>query len=305
MQSKLRIGLWGALVIVLASNIVILAWRFSQPSTGATGGLRNTPQGFQVNDPRHSILADWHSQPSTAIHDYNAVREALESKDIDSTCDLRAPIDCKAVNVSDLTKGERDDLQSAIAGLLVAYRQNTADALIEYMSSRGQILNHAMMSRKREFVVEMLKTDNQVPPMTDEEVFESYWQYWGYDPAWAGFLANRTCTIVYSCGRDKLDMVKANGSLSRVSKTIWRNAKPYPHHFSSNTGSVDREIEEHEHVLIADVVLVVVHSEKIYGQRSPYFLRFWFDTGTTRWNPLLMSRCRIDQFRDDGVKILF
>lgn len=298
-------SLWAVGVgVLLALNILVIYFRFG-PERGvsklseAGGRLKNRPQDFAVDDPRQDSLLEWHNgEPDTSSVGPFKLKMTSDCIGIADGCEKLDPMDLSADQI--------EDLKQAIGGLVEAYKIGTGQSIVEYMRSRKQVLDPKIMSRKRRFYVESHPDVGSDVLPNDETVFQEYWSHWEYGADWVGHLPEASCATVGRCPADRVHALAANGSLGHGEKKLWRNAKTYPHHFVPEDGHlIEDEVESHGAAVFADVMIVILHGEKVYHQRSPYFVRYWYSSSNKKWQPLLLSRCRIDQSKQDGVKILF
>ncbi len=299
-----RAAFFALLAFLLLSNAMLLLWQRSTRKVLPKARLQNSSADFRSTDRRHAILKDWYSKPSVPV-ERNKLEDALQNV-FTHECVLAAPHGCVVVPADELSNTQRRDLVTAIVELLVSYGDGSPEAVIAYMHERGEQLVPKMMKNKWRYYrdTHMGVADARRP--SDEDVWAHYWRDWKYGAEWAGIVADATSATIARCPAKRVALLRSAGSLATDRFPIWMNKTTFPHHFAPHgVRNTVYTLKENDTVLIADVRLVVVHSLKLFGQRSPYYVRYWCDSTTSKWHPLLLVRSQIDQGRQDGVKILF
>jgi hypothetical protein len=291
-----------AVSALLILNAAFLFWAINRRDASPVQPSDQRFAGIPTADSRATILKDWISAPVVDASDPQLGPQLATALDHD--CAER-PDGFQAFPANRLTEAQRNDLVDTLQGLVVVYAQSSPEAIIEYMKKRGEALSPQMMVDKRKDDLAQHQADSS-NKISDAAVWAWYWRFWKYGAAWQGVVIASTCVSMSTCPASDWRAVEANMTLAPKEKQAWSNTIYYPHHFASvDESTLEFEAKSATQILVADVQLVIAHTEAIYGQRSPYLVRLWYNERSRHWQFAVLSRARIDLSRGDGVKFMY
>ena len=136
----------------------------------------------------YDLIAKWKRDPVINLEsdELTAAVESLPEADC-----ILLPSGAIAIGSPMLPKPVKQDLDTAVAELLRAYRDATPDAVIKYMSGRGKIVDPALRKRmERAFVKQGI---SDLAKLTDEDVYRTMWTTFNANPHWSGLVADLSC----------------------------------------------------------------------------------------------------------------
>jgi hypothetical protein len=209
----------------------------------------------------------------------------------------------RRIEPAELSADAVDELLSTIEELLLSYRDNDPHQILAFMRARGQELIPTM---RKNVIAHANDTNTSPPPSSPEEAWCDYWRYWGYNPHWSGVVDGGTVIEFFEVREDGRRALMTPATLATDEHKLWKNTKSIGKQFQPSNGFTHVDaLDKQGKVLLADVRLVIEHSKAIYGQRSPYYIRMWRNETAMRWEPVRMSRARIDLTRQEGIKLAF
>jgi hypothetical protein len=291
-----------AISALLILNAAFLFWAINRRHASPVQPSDQRFAGIPTGDSRATILKDWISAPVVDASDPH-LGQSLATV-LEHDC-MERPDSFQAATAKGLTETQRNDLIDALRGMVQVYAQNSPEAVIAYMRTRGEALSPQMMVDKHKDYLAQHQADSS-NKISDDAVWAWYWRFWKYGAAWQGVVIAPTCVSLSTCPASDWRAVEANMTLAPKEKQTWSNTICYPHHFASVDGfTLELEAKSAKQILVADVQLVIAHTKAIYGQRSPYFVRLWYNERSRHWQFAVLSRARIDLSREDGVKFMY
>ena len=247
------------------------------------------------------LLAEWYAQRPVPISSLRP-RDSL-LKVANKGC-LDLPRGAKPVPTDSLSEEVREDLRRATTDLVRAFGEGSCEALVEFMRSRGKVVDPATTRfMKRTLVDELGYDKSELDALEDVNIFAKFWEAAGVDPQWEGIVAESTCLATWHSGSVPVSFIKNNKSLAPNDVSTWGKRGIVNHNFVPENGIDVDDALAHGGVALADFRVIVRHSlEEMHGI-APYYFRFWFDANDDQWKPLLMGRIRISD--DVPVRVLF
>ena len=299
MKSK---GLITALLLV---TVVLNVLLFIVRSSWWSNENNLPPFAVKLDGERQKLLHAWHSANVLPADDTAAIRGQLVSSNVESCFVI--PTGFEAVDRSTVPNETRQLLFEFIGELVHAYSTNDPEVILRVMRQYGQEVSPLM----REKAMKHFR-DRKAAADADEQGIDVgkawcfYWKDWKYDPRWLALVPSATSVQYYQVDSQGLATLNAKATIASSRHKIWRNQVSIGRHFAPSDGyDYSDAIEDDEKVIFCDIRLVIEHNRKSYGQRSPYFIRLWYNTKTKNWMPVGMTRAKIDMSRSDGVKIAF
>jgi hypothetical protein len=206
----------------------------------------------------------------------------------------------------------RRDLDSAVTGLLQAYRDATPDAVIKYMSDRGKIVDPGLRKRveqaarrraeraKRKGVepTEVQEPAIELEKLTDEGVYRRIWNESKSNAHWSGLVADSSCRQFWDGKNVPFNRVRSlnqnfvTGALTKPMEQadylvhLLRGVMSGQHNFVSTAGSLEDAHTSGAQVLLCDVQLIIELDESFSHDKIPYLVRFWFNDSLQKWQPI-------------------
>jgi hypothetical protein len=197
-----------------------------------------------------------------------------------------------------LSRSVKRDLDTAVTGLLQAYREGTPEALIKYMRARGKVVGQDNSNRMERLLAKQGLKD--LEKLTDEDVYRTMWTTFERKAHWSGLVADSSCRQVWD-GKNVLfskvayvgQSFTTGGPLKPMEQAeylfnLLRGTQSSGHNFVSTTGSLDDAHKSDAKVLLCDVQLVIELDESFSHAKVPYLIRFWFNEALQKWQPVDM-----------------
>lgn len=190
MRSALR---WLLLALFLVANgfIVFWVWRRSTEPAEAVAPTKVEQQRAsseawsQTDKMAYDLIAKWNRAAVIKL-DSDQLAAAVESLPETNCIDLADG--AVAINTNDVPRQVKEDLDLAVTGFLRATVAGTADALIDYMRGRSEIVD----PKRRAGWEKSLRKRGVADPekLSDEEVHRVIMDF---EPHWGGLLVESSC----------------------------------------------------------------------------------------------------------------
>jgi hypothetical protein len=236
----------------------------------------------------YDLIARW-KRAAVIKLDSDELAAAIESLPEAGCIDL--PDGAVALSSSDVPRHVKQDLDAAVTGFLRATGVGTSDALIEYMRSRGEIVDpKRRIGWQKSLTKRGVKTPDK---LSDEELYRSVFKA---EPHWSGLVAESSCRQLW----DGNSM--PNKSLHFDVSTLDPNTPPREQatyflylfkgtsrsrtSFASTSGSLQESLGNDKQVLLCDVQLIIEFDEAFSHAKSAYLFRLWFNPAVEKWQPV-------------------
>jgi hypothetical protein len=277
----------------------------SAPAASGKSGIVVNPSSTQEERDRASkewyartdrmaydLIEKWNRDPviNLASDELPAAVESLPEADC-----ILLPEGAIAINSASLPAPVKRDLNTAVTGLLHDYRDATPDAVIEYMSERGKVVNPDERKRMERALV---KQGKDLEKLSDEDVYRTMCTTFKANAHWSGLVADSSCRQFWDGKKVPFNRV-GNFSQSFVAGVptkpmdqtdylthLLRGTTTGPHNFVSTNGSLEEAHETDAQVLLCDLQLVMELDELFSRVKAPYLIRFWFNNAQEKWQPI-------------------
>jgi hypothetical protein len=246
----------------------------------------------------YDLIAKWNRDPVIDL-DSTELRSAVESLP-EADCIL-LPEGAIAIGSAALPQPVRQDLDTAVLGLLQASRDATPDAVLKYMGGRGKVVDPGLRKRMGPMLVKRGITD--VEKLTDEDVYRTMWTTLKADPHWSGLVADSSCRQFWDGKKAAFNRVRSfnqnfvHGALIKPTMEqaeylahLLRGSTSGPHNFVSTKGSLENAHKSGAPVVLCEVQLVIELDESFARSKAPYLIRFWFNDTLQKWQPISKLR---------------
>lgn len=194
-----------------------------------------------------------------------------------------------------LTAKQAADLELAILGLVVAYRDNEPADVLAYMRERGEKLERSRRERMEAGISKSRQRD--LSALSDDEFYVKAWTLFHCDPHWHGLVASESRwqtwdgrgTSTEEIRRIELDPLNNPLSDAAILSQLFRGDVTSQHNFAPMEGSLDEELGGDEAVVLADVKLIVQLDQTLANERVAYIVRFWFNRAAGKWQPIALA----------------
>ena len=250
--------------------------------------LRRSPSPSALSEKKYlerrekqiQRLSDWKTSTRIPVRSKSEVLRAVANS---STVGLRFPKRATAVEVTALTPDVVGSLNEAIAGLVVAYGNDSGEAVWEYMSSHAELLSDDAI---KELFRMTHGSESAVgsPPMS-KETFTEHWRKYKKSN-WESILPD---TISRKCWRitfppdDELKQFEPDDT-----GEVFMNITKFRHFFSSKN-SIESILDQNKHVLFADCRFVIELNRSAKSGQIPYFVRFWHEPTQNIWHAWMLG----------------
>jgi hypothetical protein len=203
----------------------------------------------------------------------------------------------------------KQDLDVALTGFLRSTRIATADALIDYMRGRSEIVD----PKRRTSWAKLLRVNGVSDPekLSDEEVFRTLFKS---ESHWSGLVVESSCRQMWdgknvpqkSVAHFDRSTIDPNTPPSEQALYLLRLLKGTGRSrtmFSSTSGNLSEPHQNDSRLLLCDVQLIIELDEAYSRAKAPYLLRFWFNPAVEKWQliELLCFASKPDEMSTPGV----
>ena len=243
----------------------------------------------------YDLIAKWKRDPVINLES-DELPSAVESLP-EAGC-IGLPDGAIAMESAALSTSVKRDLDTAVTGLLQAYREGTSDALIKYMRGRGKVVGQDQGNRIERILAS--QGVKELEKLTDEDVYRTMWTTFKPNAHWSGLVADSSCrqfwdgknVLFNRVGNFNQNLVTGQplGQMEQADYLVnlLRGVQSSGHNFVSTTGSLEDAHKSDAKVLLCDVQLVMELDESFSHAKVPYLIRFWFNEALQKWQPVDM-----------------
>jgi hypothetical protein len=241
----------------------------------------------------YDLIAKWNRDPVIKL-DSDELRFAVES--LPEADGILLPEGAITLSSATLSEPVKQDLDSAVTGLLQSYRHATPEAVIKYMSGRGKVVDPNLRKRMGRALAKQGIDD--LEKLTDEDVYRTMWTTFKASPHWSGLVADSSCRQFWNGNKVVFNLVqgfKQNFTFGVLPEQmeqaeylvhLLRGTSSGPHNFVSTKGSLEDGHKSGAEVLLCDVQLIIELDESFSREKAPYLFRFWFNDALGKWQPI-------------------
>jgi len=228
-------------------------------------------------------VLEWESLPATPLDSSMENLSGVIANFPDGRCSGEQS--SSGVPVNQLSRQIKDDLFTAIGGLLQCFQRSTPEAVFSYMDSRGEQIDPEKANLvKKALVDEQYAEAATLDSMDNKDLFAAIWDWHRADPKWRAIVEGAGSVCVWRCrSPDRAGVA----TLGRANKKLFENETNYLHLFRPKQTFED--VCNSRAVLVADVMIVVEHDDSRARDRSPYYIRFWYSPARDAWQPLQLK----------------
>lgn len=245
---------------------------------------------LRLDKVAEEIASQWKAAPTVAL-DTPDLQSAIRAIPTGGCLQLLSgtPID-----FAELPQEQQADLVSAIAGFLQAYRESTADSVLQYQQSRGQEIDPERRSLfERSFAMKKLNVEPATPL---ESQFRLLWDQGNRKSHWVGICPSVSCLQVWDGRGSSLEELSgiypqsSEGAEDTISNLVnaFKGTSSYASWFRPVDGSIESELGSNnllQTLLLADALLIIELDEERDSDRAPFVCRFWFNQKMNLWQP--------------------
>ncbi len=294
---------WLLLVLFVLVNGVIVYWAWQQvtdpagpdPISKAAAQRSGSEEFGRTESLAYDLIEKWNREPAIALGSED-LPSAVESLP-EAGC-IGLPSGAVAIESRSLPASVKQDLDTAVIGLLQAYRDGKPDSVINYMRGRGQTIS----GNFRKFVERALLNRGVADPekLSDEDQYRAMWTTFQSNAHWSGLVADSSCRQFWDGkkvlpARLRFDINSAPntppGQLEQAAYLfrLLRGTSTPRHNFVSTAGSLQDSHRDDPSVLLCDVQLVIELDDSFSRVKVPYLIRFWFNNALEKWRPVAME----------------
>ena len=288
---------WLILLVFLIVNGFVIAWAWRslsapEPAPAAAAAATTDEQRRAVSEHwgrtdkmAYDLIAKW-KRAAVVKLDSDRLPAAVESMPEGHCIDL--PDGAVSIESGTVPRQVKQDLDAAVTGFLRATGIGTADALIDYMRGRSEIVD----SKRRTVWEKSLRKKGMAEPekLSGEELYRAIFKP---EPHWNGLAVESSCRQMW----DGKNVPQKN--LRFDTSTIDPNTPPSEQalyllrllkgtgssrtSFVSTSGSLQESHKRESRVLLCDLQLVIELDDAFSRARAPYLMRLWFNPGPQKW----------------------
>jgi len=291
---------WLILLVFLVVNGLIIAWAWRNSQAPAPVPTAATAQKSEKTDEpsqdfsehwgrteklAYELIAEWNRGAVLKL-DSDELPAAIESLPEAGCIDL--PDGAVPIGSGTVPRPVKQDLDAAVTGFLRATAIATADALIDYMRGRSEIVD----PKRRTGWEKGLRKNRVADPekLSDEELYKAIFEP---EAHWSGLVVESSCRQMWDGKhvppknlRFDTSIIDPNTPPSEQALYLLRLLKGTGSSrtcFISTSGSLQESHQNDSRVLLCDVQLVIELDEAFSRAKAPYLLRFWFNPAVEKW----------------------
>lgn len=191
-----------------------------------------------------------------------------------------------------LSDHQKNDLYQAVSGILKAFATNSPQALVEYMRGRQM---HLAPDRRRVIEKQMREhgSDFQRPleSLSDSELYQQFWAFCEVRCCQETLLPTASRLSIWKWNDSDPGPILDASSLAQLREIpdVWPGyVRPFSNFTPMEPHTLMAQLRSKQELLIADVELIIGHDKQWLFRKSPYIVRFWYNEGYGKWQPLMI-----------------
>jgi hypothetical protein len=265
------------IVLLILVNLGVLWWRYEH---GPVNVQSVGPTIAKLGDAQVNTVLRWRNSKSAELTP-SSITEYVANMTW-SNCKVPDDVASKSVEI---TTGQRDLLSRSIVELMHAYRQPTAEALYDYMTSKKERLSGSSVLTLKKLLTEGNSIDRTtLEHKTPRELFLLIAEKISFGSHWDGLVLGTGRIDFWGSAVDRISVAEKKPLGGDMVK-LFKNQTRYHHLFDWTELVNDQGRNDN---LYADVEFVVKHNRELMSEPSAYHLRFLYDQTAGTWHPIEM-----------------
>jgi hypothetical protein len=282
--------------VVVNGIIVFWVWRSFKPLEPAAAAIQKTDDRRRAASEHwgrtdklaYDLIAQWNR---AAVVKLDSVQLSAAVESLPSSHCIDLPDGAVSIDSGALPRQVMQDLDAAVTGFLRATRIGTADALIEYMRTRSEIID----PKQRIGWEKGLRKKGVADPekLSDEELYRAIIATFKLEPHWSGIVVESSCRQLWN-GKNvpqknlRFDTSTIDPNTPPAEQALYllrllKGTSTSRSSFVSTSGSLQESHKSDARVLLCDLQLVIELDEAFSRAKAPYLLRFWFNPAVDKW----------------------
>lgn len=268
----------------------------AQAQTADKGEKQRKSEEYRakVDAEAFALIEQWKKEPVIPMRskEFPKIIANLEDKGR-----IGLPQDAQPIDVKDLDKAIREDLDRAIIDFLQAYETGFPENAFKYMTERNLVLSNKWREALRTKLGKNKVLD--IFEMDDGELFKSAWTLDRPYSHWEALVAKASCRQVWNGKQTPLKKItgihvvlsedldpEKMDQPSRLMR-LFHGSASYMTYFTARQGSIEEAHAKQDELLLCDLQAVIEEDESQSDFRSAWFFRFWYNKASKKWQPII------------------